>query len=107
MFLNVPPGRVSAVLGTHSHIPTADHWILPAGTAYQTDVGMCGDYNSVIGMKKDVAVQRFIKKVPGDRLSPADGEGTLCAALIESDDKTGLARSIRPVRIGGALSPAG
>ena len=100
-------GRVSAVLGTHSHIPTADHWILPAGTAYQTDVGMCGDYNSVIGMKKDVAVQRFIKKVPGDRLSPADGEGTLCAALVESDDKTGLARSIRPVRIGGALSPAG
>ena len=98
-------GRVSAVLGTHSHIPTADHWILPGGTAYQTDVGMCGDYDSVIGMKKDVAVQRFIRKVPGERLSPADGEGTLCAVLVESDDKTGLARSIRPVRIGGRLSP--
>jgi calcineurin-like phosphoesterase len=93
------------VLGTHSHIPTADHWILPGGTAYQTDVGMCGDYDSVIGMKKDVAVQRFIRKVPGERLSPADGEGTLCAVLVESDDKTGLARSIRPVRIGGRLSP--
>ena len=98
-------GRASAVLGTHSHIPTADHWILPGGTAYQTDVGMCGDYDSVIGMKKDVAVQRFIRKVPGERLSPADGEGTLCAVLVESDDKTGLARSIRPVRVGGRLSP--
>jgi metallophosphoesterase (TIGR00282 family) len=98
-------GRVSAVLGTHSHIPTADHWILPGGTAYQTDVGMCGDYDSVIGMKKDVAVQRFIRKVPGERLSPADGEGTLCAVLVESDDKTGLARSIRPIRVGGRLSP--
>jgi metallophosphoesterase (TIGR00282 family) len=99
-------GRVSAVLGTHSHIPTADHWILPGGTAYQTDVGMCGDYDSVIGMKKDVAVQRFIRKVPGERLSPADGEGTLCAVLVETDDKTGLASSIRPVRLGGRLSPA-
>lgn len=100
-------GRVSAVLGTHSHIPTADHWVLPGGTAYQTDVGMCGDYDSVIGMKKDVAVQRFIRKMPGERLSPAEGEGTLCAVLVETDDKTGLARSIRPVRIGGRLSPAG
>ncbi|SJZ37668.1 hypothetical protein SAMN02745126_00730 [Enhydrobacter aerosaccus] len=100
-------GRASAVLGTHSHIPTADHWILPGGTAYQTDVGMCGDYDSVIGMKKDVAVQRFIRKIPGERLSPAEGEGTLCAALVETDDKTGRARSIRPIRIGGRLSPAG
>jgi calcineurin-like phosphoesterase len=65
---------------------------------------MCGDYDSVIGMKKEGAVQRFIKKVPGERLAPADGEGTLCAALVETDDKTGLARSIRPVRIGGRLS---
>jgi metallophosphoesterase (TIGR00282 family) len=98
-------GRVSAVLGTHSHIPTADSWILPGGTAYQTDVGMCGDYDSVIGMKKDGAVQRFIRKVPGERLAPADGEGTMCAALLETDDKTGLARSIRPVRMGGRLPP--
>ncbi len=98
-------GRVSAVLGTHSHIPTADSWILPGGTAYQTDVGMCGDYDSVIGMKKDAAVLRFIKKVPGDRLAPADGEGTLCAAIVETDDKTGLARAIKPLRVGGVLPP--
>ena len=98
-------GRVSAVLGTHSHIPTADAWILPGGTAYQTDVGMCGDYDSVIGMKKEGAVQRFIKKMPGERLAPAEGEGTLCAVVVESDDKTGLARSIQPVRIGGRLAP--
>ncbi|HEY2876809.1 MAG TPA: TIGR00282 family metallophosphoesterase [Reyranella sp.] len=99
-------GRVSAVLGTHSHIPTADCWVLPGGTAYQTDVGMCGDYDSVIGMKKEAAVLRFIKKMPGDRLSPAEGEGTLCAALFETDDKTGLAKAVRPIRIGGRLPSA-
>jgi len=98
-------GRVSAVLGTHSHVPTADAWVLPGGTAYQTDVGMCGDYDSIIGMKKEPAIQRFIKKVPGERLSPAEGEGSLCAALVETDDKTGLAKSVRPVRIGGRLPP--
>ncbi|MBV8411969.1 MAG: YmdB family metallophosphoesterase [Alphaproteobacteria bacterium] len=96
-------GRVSAVLGTHSHIPTADAWILPGGTAYQTDVGMCGDYDSVIGMKKEIAVQRFIRKMPGERLAPAEGEGTLCAAIVETDDRSGSARSIHPVRIGGRL----
>jgi 2',3'-cyclic-nucleotide 2'-phosphodiesterase len=98
-------GRASAMIGTHTHVPTADEQILNRGTAYISDVGMCGDYDSVIGMKKDVAVQRFIRKVPGERLSPADGEGTLCAVLVESDDKTGLARSIRPIRVGGRLSP--
>ena len=77
-------GRVSAVLGTHSHIPTADCWVLPGGTAYQTDVGMCGDYDSVIGMKKEGAVLRFIRKMPGERLAPAEGEGTLCAALCRN-----------------------
>ena len=81
-------GRASLVVGTHTHVPTADCQILPGGTAYQTDVGMCGDYDSVIGMKKEGAVQRFIKKVPGERLTPAEGEGTLCAALVETDDKT-------------------
>lgn len=96
-------GRVSAVLGTHSHVPTADGWVLPGGTAYQTDVGMCGDYDSVIGMKKETAIQRFIKKVPGDRLAPAEGEGTMCGAIVDIDDKTGLARSIRPLRVGGRL----
>src|SRR5262249_37613385 len=96
-------GRVSAVLGTHSHIPTADGWILPRGTAYQTDVGMCGDYDSVIGMKKEIAVQRFVRKVPGERLAPAEGEGPLCGGVVKPDDRTGLARSIRPVRLGGVL----
>ena len=99
-------GRASAVLGSHSHVPTADGWVLPGGTAYQTDVGMCGDYDSVIGMKKEVAIQRFVRKMPGERLSPAEGEGTLCAAIVETDDKTGLAKSIRPIRVGGRLSPA-
>ena len=97
--------RVSAVIGTHSHIPTADAQILPGGTAYQTDVGMCGDYDSVIGMKKEIAVQRFIKKMPGERLAPAEGEGTLCAAVVETDDRTGLAKSVRPLRLGGRLPP--
>ena len=98
-------GRASAVLGSHSHVPTADGWVLPGGTAYQSDVGMCGDYDSVIGMKKEIAIQRFVRKMPGERLSPAEGEGTLCAAVVETDDKTGLAKSIRPVRVGGRLAP--
>jgi 2',3'-cyclic-nucleotide 2'-phosphodiesterase len=98
-------GRATAVLGTHSHVPTADGWILPAGTAYQSDVGMCGDYNSIIGMKKEVAIQRFIKKMPGERLSPAEGAATVCGTIVESDDKTGTAVAIRPVRIGGRLAP--
>lgn len=100
-------GRVSAVLGTHSHIPTADGWVLPGGTAYQTDVGMCGDYDSVIGMKKEIAVQRFLRKMPGERLSPAEGEGTLCGVVVETDDRTGKATSIRPLRLGGRLAQAG
>jgi metallophosphoesterase (TIGR00282 family) len=99
-------GRVSAVVGTHTHVPTADAQILPRGTAYMTDIGMCGDYDSVIGMKKGPAIDRFVTKVPGERLSPADGEATLCAAFVETDAETGLARRIAPVRIGGRLSPA-
>ena len=98
-------GRVTTVLGTHSHVPTADGWVLPAGTAYQSDVGMCGDYDSIIGMKKEVAIQRFIKKMPGERLSPAEGAATVCGVIVESDDKTGTAVAIRPVRIGGRLAP--
>jgi 2',3'-cyclic-nucleotide 2'-phosphodiesterase len=99
-------GRVSLVVGTHTHVPTADHRILPGGTAYQTDVGMCGDYDSVIGMGKDVATQRFLKKVPLPRLEPALGPATLCAILVDLDDTTGLATRIEPVRIGGLLSQA-
>ncbi|MEM9469962.1 MAG: TIGR00282 family metallophosphoesterase [Pseudomonadota bacterium] len=97
-------GRVSAVVGTHTHVPTADSQILDKGTAYQTDAGMCGDYNSVIGVRSDVPLRRFLRKVPLERLVPADGEATLCGTFIETDDKTGLAQSIVPIRIGGRLS---
>lgn len=99
-------GRTSLVVGSHSHVPTADAQILPKGTAYQTDAGMCGDYDSVIGMKKETAMARFVRKLPGERLMPAEGEATLCATFVETDDATGLARRIAPVRLGGRLAPA-
>lgn len=99
-------GRVSAVFGSHSHVPTADAQILPGGTGYQTDAGMCGDYDSVIGMKKEAAVARFVRKVPGERLSPAEGEGTLCGVFVETDDASGLALRVAPVRLGGRLAEA-
>jgi metallophosphoesterase (TIGR00282 family) len=96
-------GRASMVIGTHSHVPTADAQILPKGTAFQTDAGMCGDYDSVIGVKKETAVARFVTKLPSERLKAADGEGTLCAVFVATDDATGLARRIEPVRLGGRL----
>jgi hypothetical protein len=99
-------GRVSMVVGSHSHIPTADAQVFPKGTAYQTDAGMCGDYDSVIGMKKEAATSRLVRKLPGERLSPAEGPGTLCAVFVETDDASGLAKRIEPVRVGGRLSPA-
>jgi metallophosphoesterase (TIGR00282 family) len=98
-------GRVSAVFGTHSHVPTADAQILPGGTAYQTDAGMCGDYDSVIGMQKEPAIRRFVTKMPGERPQVAEGEATLCGILLETDDRSGLARAVEPVRIGGRLVP--
>ena len=99
-------GRVSAVVGTHSHVPTADAQVLSGGTAYISDIGMCGDYDSVIGMQKKTAVDRFLRKMPTERLQAAMGEATLCAVMIETDDATGLAVRIEPVRIGGRLAPA-
>lgn len=99
-------GRVSLVVGTHTHVPTADTMILANGTAYQTDAGMCGDYDSVIGMKKDVPVDRFTRKLPTPRLEAADGEATLCGVFLETDDATGLAKRVAPVRLGGVLSEA-
>ncbi len=99
-------GRASLVVGTHTHCPTADTQILPGGTAYQTDAGMCGDYDSVIGMEKGVAAARFWRKLPGERLAPADGEATLCGVFVETDDATGLACTIQPLRIGGRLAAA-
>ncbi len=97
-------GSVSLVVGTHTHVPTADHTILPGGTAYQSDAGMCGDYDSVIGMGKQVAAARFWTHMPGERLAPADGEATLCGLLVVTDDGTGLATAVEPVRQGGRLS---
>jgi metallophosphoesterase (TIGR00282 family) len=96
-------GRASAVIGTHTHVPTADAWILPGGTAYLTDVGMTGDYDSVIGMQKTASLQRFRSHIPAGRIVPALGAGTLCAAYLETDDRTGLARRIEPLRLGGPL----
>jgi metallophosphoesterase (TIGR00282 family) len=103
-------GRVSAVVGTHTHMPTADCQILSGGTAYQTDAGMTGDYDSVIGVQKDVPIQRFTRKMPTERMQPADGPGTMCGTFIITDDKTGKATAIAPVRKGPRLSetmPAG
>ncbi len=96
-------GRVSAVIGTHTHIPTADTVILDGGTAYQTDAGMTGDYNSVIGADKDVPVQRFVRGYAANHMSPAGDTGSVCGTLIETDDATGLAKAISPIRIGGRL----
>src|SRR5258708_23396337 len=92
-------------MGTHSHVPTADAQILPQGSAYMSDAGMCGDYDSVIGMQKQTAIARFVRKMPGERLQVAEGEGTLCAAFIETDDATGLARRIAPLRLRRPLPP--
>ena len=97
-------GRASIVVGTHSHIPTADHMILPGGTAYQSDAGMCGDYDSAIGMKKEIAMAKLIRKLPTERLSPAEGEATVCGLYVETDDRTGLATRVEPLRLGGRLS---
>jgi len=99
-------GRASLVVGTHSHIPTADAQILTKGTAYLTDAGMCGDYDSVIGMQKEAAIHRFVRKTPGERLTPAEGEATVCGVFVETDDATGLAKRIAPIRVGGRLQPA-
>lgn len=99
-------GQVSLVVGTHTHCPSADHQILPGGTAFQSDAGMCGDFDSVIGMQKEGAAIRFWRKMPGERLAPAEGEATLCGLLVVTDDATGLARSIEPLRLGGRLSQA-
>lgn len=99
-------GRVSMVIGTHTHCPSADAQILPGGTAFQSDAGMCGDYDSVIGMEKGTAAARYWRKVPGERLSPAEGEATMCGAFLETADATGLAVRIEPIRVGGRLSQA-
>lgn len=99
-------GRASLVVGTHTHVPTSDTRILPEGTAYQTDAGMCGDYNSIIGMEIDEPLRRFTTRMRGSRFTPATGEGTLSGIFVETDDKTGLAVRAEPIRIGGKLAPS-
>jgi len=99
-------GRASLVIGTHTHAPTADHQILPQGTAFMSDVGMTGDYDSVIGMDKNEPLTRFLRKIPTARFEPALGAATLCALAVETDDATGLARLVGAVRLGGRLEEA-
>ncbi len=96
-------GRVTAVLGTHTHVPTADEHILPGGTAYMTDVGMCGDFLSVIGMRKEEPLQRMQSKIPNARFEPSLGAATICGVIIDADVQSGLATRIEPLRMGGAL----
>lgn len=98
-------GRVSLVVGTHTHAPTADAQILPGGAGFMTDAGMTGDYDSIIGMDKDEPLRRFTRKIAGGRFEPATGEATLCGVAVETGPD-GLARRIAPVRLGGRLQKA-
>ncbi|MDB5530029.1 MAG: family metallophosphoesterase [Devosia sp.] len=99
-------GRVSLVVGTHTHIPTSDHRILKGGTALMADAGMCGDYDSVIGVEADEPLNRFLTGIMGGRFSPAEGEATLSGVAVQTDPRTGLATKVLPVRIGGVLAQA-
>ena len=99
-------GRASLVVGTHTHVPTADHQILAGGTAYMTDAGMTGDYDSIIGMLKEEPLRRFTTGIPSARFEPALGPATFSAVAVETDDKTGLALRVAPVRLGGRLEPS-
>ncbi len=99
-------GRASLVVGTHTHVPTADHRVLPGGTAYQTDAGMCGNYDSVIGMDKEEPVNRFVTHMRSARFQAASGDATVCGLFVETDDSTGLAVACTPIRAGGVLSAA-
>ncbi|MBY6092049.1 MULTISPECIES: TIGR00282 family metallophosphoesterase [Rhodobacterales] len=100
-------GKASLVVGTHTHVPTADAQILPGGTALLSDAGMCGDYDSVIGMEKAEPLRRFITGMPKSRFTPAAGEATLSGVYVETDDRTGQATRICMVRQGGRLEQSG
>ena len=99
-------GKVSLVVGTHTHIPTSDHRILKGGTALMADAGMCGDYDSVIGVEADEPLNRFLTGIMGGRFTPAEGEATLSGVAVETDPRSGLATKVLPVRIGGVLAQA-
>jgi hypothetical protein len=97
-------GRVSMVVGTHTHVPTADARILAGGTAYVTDIGMCGDYDSILGFEKSGPLNRFLTHLPNGRFQPADGPAALSGLAVDTNDATGLAVAVAPVRIGEGLS---
>jgi calcineurin-like phosphoesterase len=99
-------GRASLVVGTHTHAPTADHQILAGGTAFVSDVGMTGDYDSIIGMNKQEPLARFLRRIPQGKFEPALGPATLCAIAVETDEGSGLARRVAGVRLGGRLEEA-
>jgi len=96
-------GKATVVVGTHTHVPTSDHRIMEKGTAYQTDIGMCGDYNSVIGMNRDNSLKKFFKDPSAKRHHPALGEATISGLMIAADDKTGLANKVEPIVLGKSL----
>ena len=96
-------GKVTTVIGTHTHVPTSDTKILRKGTAYQSDLGMCGDYDSVIGMNKENSIKKFLKDSTAKQHFPSDGEATLCGVIVEADDQTGLAKDINQIIFGGIL----
>jgi len=96
-------GKVTMVVGTHTHVPTSDYRILEKGTAYQTDIGMCGDYNSVIGMNRDNSLKKFLKDSSVKKHYPALEEATISGLMVQADDKTGLAKKIEPIIVGGVL----
>lgn len=99
-------GRASVVVGTHTHVPTSDHRILAGGTAYLTDAGMCGDYDSILGCQKEAPMHRMMHSTPAGRFECAEGEATLCGFAVETDDKTGLAKACWAVRLGPLLEPS-
>jgi hypothetical protein len=99
-------GRASLVVGTHTHVPTADCQILLGGTAYQTDAGACADYDSVIGNQKEEPLRRFTTRISGGRFKPAEGPATVCGVYVETDNATGLALRVEPIRVGGRLAQA-
>ena len=96
-------GKATMVVGTHTHVPTSDHRIMEKGTAYQTDVGMCGDYNSVIGMNKENSLKKFLKNNSAKKHFPALGEGTLSGLIVTANEQTGLASKVEPLILGKLL----
>jgi len=96
-------GKATMVVGTHTHVPTSDHRIMEKGTAYQTDIGMCGDYNSVIGMNRDNSLKRFFKDSSATKHYPALGKATISGLMVMADDETGLAKKVEPIIVGGVL----